>query len=325
MRRFRLPGLFAIILTLSLVMLPVRFAFAQTPAAGGGTGEALRVMTYNIHHGAGNDDCVDPETEEGQIPESECALDLGRIATVIEGQTPAVVGLQEVDRFWARSGGADQPQELADMLGMDVCYGANLDHAPDDHADEQHEYGVAILSVYPIESCENTFLPTTEGWEQRGLLDARIDLPGLGEVAILNTHFQSNASGEADEAANQRTQQADAVAEYVADIDLPVILMGDFNAEPVDDELASLADEESGLTDAWSVVYDGSEGLTRPSHPEEDPVERIDLIFLTDEFTATFTEVVIDQVTRMASDHYPVISDLDVGNQATPTASPVTS
>src|SRR5699024_10019694 len=96
---------------------------------------ALRVMAYNTHHSAGNDECEDPETAEGEIPEAECALDLPRLADVILAEDPDIVALQEVDRFWARSGSADQPEEFSNLLDMDVCFGANLTHEPDDHAE----------------------------------------------------------------------------------------------------------------------------------------------------------------------------------------------
>src|SRR5690606_29450074 len=102
--RFR--AFVATVVALTFALLAANLAMTQTPVVAGG----VRVMTYNIHHASGNDDCTDEETPEGEIPEPDCALDLERIAQVIESQSPDIVALQEVDRFWARSGGVDQPE-----------------------------------------------------------------------------------------------------------------------------------------------------------------------------------------------------------------------
>lgn len=282
----------------------------------------LKVMTYNIKHGKGNDDCTDATPVGGDVPLEECAVDLGRTADVIRAQDPDIVALQEVDRFWARSGGTDQPQELADMLGMEVCYGANLSHEADNHADEPHEYGVAILSAFPIDSCENTFLPTPEGWEQRGLLEARVTVDGVGEVAVLDTHLQAGREGEQEEAVMQRTEQAVAVADRVAEIDVPIVLMGDFNANAEDAELGSLFDAGLGLQDAWAVGGDGSDGNTIPVDAAADPENRIDFIFASRAWSVLNATVIIDDDTRIASDHYPVVAELQFSTEATPVASP---
>lgn len=271
----------------------------------------LRVMTYNIKHGQGNDDCEEEDRGEGTPPASQCAVDLERTADVIASLEPDIVAIQEVDRSWARSGNVDQPTELVEALDMNACFGANLDHGPDQHADEPHEYGTLILSTFAIESCNNTFLPTDDGWEQRGLLEVRLDIDGIGEVAILNTHLQAGRAGDEEGATRQRTEQADAIAERIAEIDVPVILMGDFNAEPDDEELTSLRDSELGLQDAWQVAgEEGSDGNTSPAAPDEDPERRIDAIFVSSDFEVTSAEVPFTEETRIASDHLPVVADL---------------
>lgn len=284
----------------------------------------LRVMSYNIKHGQGNDECADPTVVEGELPEVQCAVDLERTGEVIRAQNPDIVAIQEVDRFWARSGSVDQPDELATMLDMDPCFAPNLDHGPDDHGAEDHQYGTLILSRFPILSCENTLLPTPDGWEQRGLLEARIELDGFGEIAVLNTHLQAGREGSEAEAVRQRTEQAEAVAAKVKGIDVPVILMGDFNAQPDDPELASLFDAQSGLQDVWAVGGDGTDGFTVPVEETADPESRIDYIFVSSDsdVVVNAADVVIDEGTRIASDHYPVIADLTLPTDGAPAATP---
>lgn len=287
------------------------------------SGDSLRIMAYNTHHSAGNDECEDPETPEGEIPDADCSLDLPRLADVISAEDPDIVALQEVDRFWARSAGADQPEELGALLNMESCYGANLTHEADNHADIEHEYGVATLSRYPIISCENHLLPTTEGWEQRGMLDTRIDVPGIGEVAVINTHLQANVSGEPEEAARQRIEQSQAIADHIATLDVPVIVLGDLNAEPDSGEIDSLIGEGSDFIDVWDIAGEG-EGATMFDGAHGEPTARIDYILVSPHFSVQHAEVIDNEGSRMASDHFPLVADLSfTGLPSTPEASPV--
>jgi endonuclease/exonuclease/phosphatase family metal-dependent hydrolase len=284
---------------------------------------ALRVMTYNIKHGQGNDACEDPEATPGVVPPQDCAVDLERAADVIRAQDPDVIAIQEVDRFWARSGVEDQPARLAELLSMNPCYAANLDHPADEHSEQPHQYGVLILTKAPVISCQNTLFPSVEGWEQRGLLEARIEVEGAGEIAILATHFQAGRSSDPEEAVRQRTQEADLTAERVKSLDVPVILMGDLNARPDDTELTNLMTTDTGLQDAWAVAGDGTDGFTSPASPDEGAKARIDYILVSDGIDVTGCQVVVNDETRIAADHYPVVAELSFGLvTGTPNASP---
>ena len=297
---------------------------AQTPVAVTDD-QTLRVMSYNIKHGRGNDDCVNPTAVPDTIPEAECEIDLDRVAGVIEASGASIIGLQEVDRFWARSGGIDQPAELASLLGMNVCYGANLDHPADEHGDVPHQYGTAILSALPITNCTNTFLPTPEGWEQRGALSATIDLGDGQPIQVLNTHLQAGREGEEAEAQRQRTEQLGGVLDIAQESDLPIIIMGDLNATPDSDDLAAIADAGSGFTDVWTAVNPDDDGFTSSASPDEEPQGRIDYIWVDASFNVLTAEVIVSDVTRLAADHYPVVAEVEVvvQDEATPLATPV--
>jgi endonuclease/exonuclease/phosphatase family metal-dependent hydrolase len=81
-------------LALAALALAARRRWGRTP----GPDCELSVMTYNIHHGVGEDD----------------RLDLRRIADEIRSGGVEVPALQEVDRHWsARSDFVDQAQWLA--------------------------------------------------------------------------------------------------------------------------------------------------------------------------------------------------------------------
>lgn len=289
MRRRLMSLLFALLL-----------AFSFSAAAFGGQSQgdpqakprSLRVMTYNIHHGSGNIECTD-------VPGGpDCELDLDAIADVIRAHDPDIVGLQEVDRFWRRSGTVDQPLYLAEVLGMHYCYGANLVHPPDSHSAVPHEYGTAILSRFPILDCENTLLPRVDATtEQRGLLQAFINVRGV-PLHFNNTHLQHTSDVE-------RTVQAARVAELISPVDEPTVIVGDLNADPPEPSLDPI---EALLRDVWLLAGVG-DGLTA-FVDEEELTRRIDYVWVSEDITAQDTYVAIDAVTTLASDHYPVVADI---------------
>ena len=81
---------------------------ARTVAEG--RARAMKLISYNIQYGKGKDG----------------RYDLARIAGEIEHAD--VIALQEVERFWQRSGERDEPAELARHLrAFHWVYGANLD------------------------------------------------------------------------------------------------------------------------------------------------------------------------------------------------------
>lgn len=261
---------------------------------------SLTVAAYNIRHGAGNDTCTTPPGT------ANCALNLPRIADVIRSSGADIVALQEVDRFWIRSGMFDEPQELADMLGWHMCYGANLDHRPDNHSPVPHQYGTATLSRFPILSCENTFLPKAAppAGEQRGLLETLINVRGV-PLYFYNTHLHTQLA--------DRLVQTEAIAAHLAQRTAPRILTGDLNARP--DE-ASLHVLYENLIDVWPLARPDDDGFTFPARPTQPPNRRIDYIFVSDDVTVSGAHVMIDDLTVMASDHYPVVAEVSLPGSA---------
>lgn len=279
-------------------MTPRRGLFLLTAVLTGlltGTAEAappgpdLRAITYNIHHGEGADD----------------RLDLERIAAVLRAQDADVVGLQEVDRHWsARSEFADQAAELAEALDMEVVYGANLDLDPTAAGQPRRQYGTAILSRHRILESENTPLPSRYGSEQRGLLEALLDVEGQ-PVRIYNTHLQHNSPDE-PRGREQRVLQIERVLAEIDEEREPHVLMGDVNAEPRDPEFAQLADR---FTDAWSRGQ--GTGATIPS---SGPNRRIDYVLTSRDIAVASARVPTTE--PLASDHLPVVADLRLPAEA---------
>ena len=214
---------------------------------------SLRLLTYNIHGGVGLDG----------------VLDLDRIADVVDASGADLVALQEVDRFRReQSRFQDQPGLLASRLGMHLAYAANLDDEPAHPGAARAQYGTALLSWLPLEASTNTLLPCFEGSEQRGLLEATVDVTdatvGSRRLRVLGTHLQWDSEPE-------RTRQAEAI---VATLDeRPTVLLGDLNTTPGSPAYQCLA---TRLEDAWTLAGEG-EGHTFDAEP---PPRRIDYVWV---------------------------------------------
>src|SRR5688572_15893719 len=85
-----------------LVLLALTDPAAQAPEPQAGP-RPLRIMSYNIKHGQTNASCTQPPRLPGQPPFPDCNLDLQASIAVIRAHNPDILGVQEVDRFWARS------------------------------------------------------------------------------------------------------------------------------------------------------------------------------------------------------------------------------
>ncbi|WP_068768353.1 DUF1080 domain-containing protein [Termitidicoccus mucosus] len=232
--------------------------------------QTLRVLCYNIHHGEGTDK----------------KLDLDRIAAVIESAAPDLVAVQEVDRDTTRTGRVDQARVLAEKLRMDHAFGKTINY-------RGGEYGILILSKFPIERHEMMLLPPPVQKEQRGLLVARLSLPGKRALRFACTHL-SVAS------ADERAIQTATINELLLDDPAPVILAGDFNARPSSAPVAALQKH-------WADTAAPALG----KHATPDRENRIDYIFhrSADPFKVLETRTLDEPV---ASDHLPILAILQL-------------
>ena len=274
----------------------------------------IRVMSYNIKHGQTNEVCTTPPRVPGEPPPAECGLDLQAAADVIRSFGPDIVGLQEIDRFWARSAYLDEPAELSRALGLEhVCYAPNLDHGPDSHSPVPHQYGTAILSRFPILECTNRLLPRVGTEEQRGLTLARINVRGV-PLNFYNTHLHTTAQA-------RELQTVDIAAVLDARPTGPTLLMGDFNARSTFTTAApEMTPIYARLVDSWRAapLPDGEnpEGFTSSARLTGLPTARIDYVFVSKEVGTRGTFVPITEATRFAADHYPVVADLALPGSA---------
>ncbi|MFD2081592.1 Metal-dependent hydrolase, endonuclease/exonuclease/phosphatase family [Actinopolymorpha cephalotaxi] len=244
----------------------------------------LRAATYNIHAGLGQDNVFD--------------LDLDRTAAAIRALDADLIGLQEVDVHWGtRSGFVDEAHALAERLDMHVFFAPIYDLDPATPGAERRQYGVAVLSRYPILAAENHDLTRLSTQDPNPV---PAPAPGFPEVTVnvrgVRVHFYTTHLDYRSDPSVRAAQVKDMLAILAADSG-PKILVGDFNAEPGAVELAPLWDH---LTDAAPGGDD--------TYPADVPDKRIDLITVSPEVAVRRVRT----VATLASDHRPVVADLAI-------------
>jgi len=216
---------------------------------------------------------------------SDGRIDIPRVADVIASFAPDVVGLQEVDVGCARSGGIDQASELASQLGMEASFAPVVERG-------RERAGIATLSRLPIVQIRQVYLPRQPHRlrsEPRCALVTRLRWPTNRALDIVNTHL-STLFGE-------RPAQVASIVKELEDDEL--IVLGDLNCTP------------------WSPAYrtlcvDLHSATRRArSWPSAMPVVPIDHILFRGPLHVIRSGTWSSGPARQASDHLPVIAELE--------------
>jgi endonuclease/exonuclease/phosphatase family metal-dependent hydrolase len=239
-----------------------------------------RIMTYNVHRCVGLDG----------------KLDVARTAKVIAQCRPDIVALQELDVGRMRTGLVDQAHAIAELVGMRF-------HFHPAFRVEEEAYGDAILSALPMRLVKAGPLPgsnAVRGLEPRGAVWVKIQLDGA-ELDVVNTHLGLIP--------HEQRAQADALvsAQWMAHADCtdPAILIGDFNATARHGAYRRLA---AKLRDAQHA---GRRRRVR-TFPARFPMLRIDHVFISRSVTVTGVHAPRTALTRIASDHLPLVVDFRI-------------
>lgn len=154
--------------------------------------------------------------------------DLNAIASAIKALNADIIALSEVDKNTRRSGNVDQLERLKKLTGMYGVFGKAIDF-------EGGEYGIAVLSRYPITRQATIPLPSPKV-EQSVLLATEIHKPGFDSPVIF---IADHLDWHEDPAV--RMQQMYAINDFAVgntpstfpNIESSVkILAGDFNDVP---------------------------------------------------------------------------------------------
>ncbi|MHA2049204.1 MAG: endonuclease/exonuclease/phosphatase family protein [Promethearchaeota archaeon] len=276
-KRIIIISLFCTPLILSFVM----FTINEFPLESPSPKNEFKFMTYNIHFGVGMDDL----------------LNLERIAQNIlsEDIDPDIIGLQEVENGRMTSQGLDMALWLAKRLNMYYFY------VP---AVNEHAYGVALLSKYPILSAKGYTIPSIS--LERVLIHGIVRLNETLEIDVFVTHLGLISWDE------NLTAQVNFVLQKTNEVNgtTKKILMGDFNLEYNSSQIAPI----------YTSFNDTLGGIPRPkTFPSVnlygESTESIDYIFAAGYKDIVDGHVITDFIpgnspAEFGSDHLPVVSTL---------------
>ena len=150
---------------------------------------------------------------------------LDAIAAEVRAMQADVVALQEVDVKTQRSGFVNQPATLATALGYDYAFAASIKW-------DEGDYGLALLSRWPIVSVQRHRLDPVIAAEPRIVLDARICAAGR-QVRLFNHHADGRTVSRHDGFLSlKRIMEAENAGD--------VLVVGDFNEPPDGPNVQSL-------------------------------------------------------------------------------------
>jgi endonuclease/exonuclease/phosphatase family metal-dependent hydrolase len=216
---------------------------------------------------------------------------VGPFADFIRQYDPDFVTLQEVDFKTERNGKKDFTTELAAELGYFSAFGKAIDY-------QQGEYGVAILSKYPIEKISNNKLTgnPAEMKEPRTVLYVDVIEPqSKQKLRIAVTHLDHSTEGVRTSMAQQLNGVIGAT--------IPTLLAGDFNAKPTESTITT-------AMAAWQRICNNF-----ATYPASAPTSKIDYIFgkPAGKWTVKSFEV-LTNVTSL-TDHCGLLTEVQFNNE----------
>lgn len=222
----------------------------------------LRIMSYNIRDGRGMDGLTDYQ----------------RTADVINGVTPDVVAVQEVDSVTARSNGADVLRELSERTLMFRSYAPAIDY-------DGGKYGIGILSREKPLQVRHVPLPGRE--EARTFLIAE-----FANYVFCSTHLSLTPE--------DRLLSLPIIRRELERIDKPVFIAGDLNATPGSEFIKALEKNFLILSNP-----------KQPTFPADVPDSCLDYIAAWKKEAVPFTALrswVVNSPSQ--SDHRPIVVDI---------------
>lgn len=203
-------------------------------------------------------------------------LDEAAAVAVVRLEHPDVLGVQEPPRGPFRRA---RLRRFAARTGMRVVVDA-------------YSARTTALLVDPgcrVEAPRAHRLRWRVGWTRRGFATARVD--GVDVVVLhLSVH------------PDERARHLDRIEERLAALDGPVVVLGDLNERPDGPAWARLA----------RFGRDAAAAAPQPTFRASGPRHRIDAVLASPELEVRDVRVLRDAAARRASDHLPLVVDLDV-------------
>ena len=242
----------------------------------------LKILTYNIHRAIGVDRRFRPE----------------RIVRVLQHYEADVVLLQEVDEGAPRSRELNLAHELAQEAGYPhFALGHNVSL-------RKGRYGNATLSRFPILRERNIDLSVAQSWIRRGCQHTSVQVNERIQLEVFNLHLGLSA--------RERQQQIELLSRSHefggVPEDTPMLVGGDFN------DWRSLLWPTFTNGFGFRCATDSKTGRrgALATYPSFSPQGGLDRIYFRGPLRLLTVRRCRLQVSRVASDHLPVIADFEL-------------
>lgn len=235
-------------------------------------------MTYNIHSGVGLDR----------------RYDLGRIRRVLDEERPDIAALQELECGSGPTSYDDQANLLAGDLALSSAFCATRPAG-------QGSFGIGVLSAFPVLYHQQYDLSFTTGREPRSCQRVDLEVAPGAVLHVFNCHLGLGMR----ERTYQRKQMVSDVILLSKELRNPVLVMGDLNDRPIPVVHREL---RKHFVDAFTA--NGKRG--GPTFKAGPVSFRLDHIYLSEGIRVLECWVRNDELTRIASDHRPVIAAVEV-------------
>ena len=208
-----------------------------------------------------------------------------KLLDLISEKMPDIVLVIETNAWWEQA-----------LASLEEAYPSHIKHPLD------NTYGMLLYSKFTIKAYDIRFLLE----EYIPSIFATIILPSGTEIEIIGVHPKPPRPDKMQDA-TERDAELLIVAKHVADRDLPIIVMGDFN-DVAWSHTTRLFQRMSGLLDPRK-----GRGLYNTYHADY-PFYRfpLDHIFHSKHFRIK----VIERLAHIGSDHFPVYAALSLENDA---------
>ena len=236
----------------------------------------MKVMTFNVQH------FLDYENQ---------VIDFQLFSEAIRRENVDFCGLNEVRGAGELEGYSDQTDSVGALLGLNGYFGEAI------KVNGIAPYGNAFFTEGKIQFAETIkikdpfFKRGKESYETRCIIKTVVELEGK-DICFLVCHIGLNK--------NERKNAVRALCRLIDKINLPLILMGDFNAVPEDKALRPLFKR---LEDTAKLLKNEN-AFTYPSYNPEKKIDYILYRGLRCKKTAVIEKVI--------SDHFPVTADFDI-------------
>ena len=285
----------------------------------------MKFVSYNIQYGTGRDGVVD----------------LSRIIDETSGAD--IIALQEVERFWPRSGNVDQVKVFSEYFNDYYwAYGAGVDlhvaeSSPSDNM--RRQFGNMLLSKLPLEHVRNHLLPKHGSLDslsiQRSALEATVNIDDqlLRIYSIHLTHLSPQTRmpqiKRLLDIHQQAVHEGHPISGNVSGMDWEsgvhnqyaarnALLFGDFNLQPDSEEYRCIVGPISsygehitspdGFIDAWT--HCGGEKMAGNTSDVHDVPARLDYCFASAAIRNQITACRVDDNAK-GSDHLPLWIEFD--------------